>query len=908
NDLRARLADGTAPLMLVSNHSYAPTEGWATGTFWRGVINVSKEKAFRFGRYGARDAQFDAIVYDYPHHTLVLAAANARGEKYGGSGTIQAFEYNSSDGSFSTYNFTGFDPIPEEQDYDCIPNGNLGKNVITVGAVGTVVGGYDAGTPAISTKSSIGPTDDGRIKPDLVAPSSTSLLTSFAAPQVSGSALLLQELNFKNKGHYLLASTIKALFIHTAFPMSTGPSYEFGWGAIQPTVAADFILSTSPNKQVLEANLENGQPERYYLYLDGDFKSTLVWTDPAKDETPLSYVPADLNKDYITLVNDLDMRLRPISDYTAAGEQPWLLDKDNPADPATKGDNSRDNVEQLDATGLAAGWYELEINHKGTLLNSDPQAYSLIIEGAENGNCLVTNRPEPEQTYSGGTWSATEATDKHTYIRENVTLSSGTSVIKDLIADPNITITLNHNLEITGNLVLGKDVQFAGSGTITFSGGAAQTACGCAMDSLIIDNANGVTLAGNPTIVGDGLKIKTGGTLNTNGLLTLRGKQGGALENRYAQLDETDGTITGPIRFESWIEGVSGWRHIALPVATTVKKLVSDFTFYTLNPAGPSIMRWNATTAAWEAPELNDVLSAGTPLAVYFGTSPGGTEFTPLPFLLSVYGVPGSGTQNNTLTYGAAFPDANDPPTQTEAQRTGWNFIGNPYPQNLDWKTIAEDIIGTDVSNAYYVWNGTSYLARSGATASDDGTGDAPLQIAPMKGFFVKAEDAAASSTSFFNFTHADRTSVRGAFAKKGQEQLKLVALAGNATEDAFFIAFSEASTATNQFDPQHDAYKLMSPLEDVVQIFQTPNIEEDRPALAIQVLPAGAPQYTLPITVHSKDAAAITLTMDRSEWPESEWVFFIENLETRDWHDLSTSLAFQSTGGQIHFRLHLFS
>ncbi|MCH8555137.1 MAG: T9SS sorting signal type C domain-containing protein, partial [Schleiferiaceae bacterium] len=42
--------------------------------------------------------------------------------------------------------------------------------------------------------------------------------------------------------------------------------------------------------------------------------------------------------------------------------------------------------------------------------------------------------------------------------------------------------------------------------------------------------------------------------------------------------------------------------------------------------------------------------------------------------------------------------------------------------------------------------------------------------------------------------------------------------------------------------------------------------------------------------------------------WPESEWVFFIENLETRDWHDLSTSLAFQSTGGQIHFRLHLFS
>ena len=59
-----------------------------------------------------------------------------------------------------------------------------------------------------------------------------------------------------------------------------------------------------------------------------------------------------------------------------------MLDPADPAAPATRGDNFRDNVERIDF--VASGWsrdFDVRVGHKGTLADG-PQTYSLVITNA----------------------------------------------------------------------------------------------------------------------------------------------------------------------------------------------------------------------------------------------------------------------------------------------------------------------------------------------------------------------------------------------------------------------------------------------------------------------------------------------------------------------------------------------
>ena len=116
---------------------------------------------------------------------------------------------------------------------------------IAVGAVD--VPGSGDGTPQIASFSSRGPTADGRIKPDVVAPGSGVVVadlrrggygrrggTSFAAPLVSGvCALLLQIHPEWGPDQVLEALRSTALDLGTA-----GPDTVYGWGQINALAAS----------------------------------------------------------------------------------------------------------------------------------------------------------------------------------------------------------------------------------------------------------------------------------------------------------------------------------------------------------------------------------------------------------------------------------------------------------------------------------------------------------------------------------------------------------------------------------------------------------------------------------------------------------------------------------------------
>ncbi|MFP5040434.1 S8 family serine peptidase [Parasediminibacterium sp. JCM 36343] len=386
-----------ADKLLLSNHSYGDACGWFYNSvygYWEFLGRAGENEDYKFGYYDDGAASLDGIAYNAPYYLIVKAAGNNRnvtGPPVGG-------DYVRVDSTGTKVDGTRPAGISSNNSYGIIPTNCNAKNIITVGAVYAITGGYTSKNDVVmSNFSNWGPTDDGRIKPDLVADGisvlstsasgNTSYLsesgTSMAAPGVTGSLLLLQEYYAQlNDSSFMRSATLKGLAIHTADEAgdNPGPDYKFGWGLLNTQKAAAVLTAATPSKSegnskhhIFEYLLENHVINGYnYTALgDGKLTATLCWTDPAGNVETVNV----LNNPTPKLVNDLDLRVTK----NGTTYYPWVLNPIIPAAAATKGDNTLDNVEQVVIDSLKKGdVYSIEISHKGSLTNGE-QLYSLII-------------------------------------------------------------------------------------------------------------------------------------------------------------------------------------------------------------------------------------------------------------------------------------------------------------------------------------------------------------------------------------------------------------------------------------------------------------------------------------------------------------------------------------------------
>lgn len=412
-----------APNLLVSNHSYGSLSGWRYnpdrkgGTTdpnweWWGNPDISISEDYKFGYYDNAASKWDKIAYDAPYYLIVKSSGNNRAE----SGPIEGQPYfrRTASGAFEL--IPARENVSSNNGYDIISTYGNAKNILTVGAVEAIAEGYmQPSDVRISAFSSWGPTDDGRIKPDIVGNGvqvlstistsekayGTMSGTSMSAPNVSGSLLLLQE-HYSNKmnGSVMRAATLKGLVIHTADEAGTnpGPDYVHGWGLLNMARAASVISNfKTPSNAAYKHLLEERQLQQSEVYSfdviasgAGPLVVTISWTDP--EATALSVNNTVLNNRAPRLLNDLDLRiLRSGTTY-----QPWILDPANPANAATTGDNKIDNVEQVYIANAVPGeTYKVEIRHKGTLTRG-PQAYSILASGV-GGTAYCTSAPLSDQ-------------------------------------------------------------------------------------------------------------------------------------------------------------------------------------------------------------------------------------------------------------------------------------------------------------------------------------------------------------------------------------------------------------------------------------------------------------------------------------------------------------------------------
>jgi hypothetical protein len=405
NNDAAEMMKAAAAGLLVSNHSYADIAGWyldaAANNRWEFWGAPGDTVDISFGLYDQNAQLWDSISYNAPYYLIAKAAGNNPGD----TGPAVGGDYWRMN-SRNIFIDAGPRPagISSNAGYNTIATYGCSKNILTIGAVNPIPGGYSSPSDVVAASfTSLGPTGDGRIKPDLVADgvnvlSSISTAdnaydifsgTSMATPASAGSSFLLQEYYSKlHSGTFMRSATLKGLLIHTADEAGAapGPDYVFGWGLIDMARAASVITSdnTDHSQVIKESSLTNGTKDNETFTVTASGKTavtaTICWTDPPGVPVNIPSNESNFADVGIKLINDLDLRIK--DNTTGTVYMPWVLNPAQKGAAAIKGDNIRDNVEKVELNDslIPGRTYTITVSHKGTLQRGT-QLYSILISG-----------------------------------------------------------------------------------------------------------------------------------------------------------------------------------------------------------------------------------------------------------------------------------------------------------------------------------------------------------------------------------------------------------------------------------------------------------------------------------------------------------------------------------------------
>ncbi len=354
-------------------------------------------------------------------------------------------------------------------------------------------------------------------------------------------------------------------------------------------------------------------------------------------------------------------------------------------------------------------------------------------------------------------------------------------------------------VQVSGARTFSPGARYIYGGTIPQTTGTGLSAA----RELVIANTAGVTLS-QATAVASVLRL-TAGTLTTASqpltLLSTATQQAYVLHN--------GGTTSGAVTVQRYVgPAARGYRHLSAPVqATTVAALTTAGFTAKVNPAYNALPAPALTLAQFPTVFGYDEARGGT--------NPSFQDFTVGYFSPATLGSAlVSGRGYAALTAGGITADftgslttgdvaqalsVTGPSSGTASNKAGWQLLGNPYAQPIDWDNAT---IPAGLDGAAYVWyataNGGAYRARVAGTGTlTDGL------IGLGQGFFVHA-----SAPTTFTFQNAMRVAANVGLGRVAST-LPLVRLTlTNAQGQADEVAVVARPGATLGFDAAFDALR----------------------------------------------------------------------------------------------------